>query len=74
MTNKLPPTRRAGASGVADTLFTRADAKHAKEIVRILADSAQSISPELQAMARQGGGGCGGYGGRGGGGGRSRWW
>ena len=73
--HRIGRTGRAGASGVADTLFTRADAKHAKEIVRILADSAQSISPELQAMARQGGGGRGGgYGGRGGGGGRSRWW
>ena len=74
--HRIGRTGRAGTSGVADTLFTKADGKHAKELVRILTDAGQRASPELQAMASRGGGGGKGGGGKrwGGGGGKGKWW
>ena len=76
--HRIGRTGRAGAKGVADTLFTPSDAKHARELVRILTDAGQSVTPELQAMTNRGGGwggkGGGRKGGGGWGGGKGKWW
>jgi ATP-dependent RNA helicase DDX5/DBP2 len=80
--HRIGRTGRAGASGVAHTLFTRQDGRYAKELVQILTDADQNVSDALKQLAQQGGGGGGyqkkpwrGGGGRGGGrgGGFKRW-
>jgi ATP-dependent RNA helicase DDX5/DBP2 len=53
---------------MAQTLFTKQDGRYAKELVRILGDADQEVSPELQQLAANGGGGGGGMPWRGGGG------
>ena len=63
--HRIGRTGRAGATGVADTLFTYTDSKHARELVRILTDAGQAISPELADLAQKGfGGGRSHHGGR----------
>ena len=47
---------------MANTFFTRGDAKHARELVRILSDAGQNVPPELQQLVGSGGGGKGGKG------------
>ena len=81
--HRIGRTGRAGATGIADTLFTNTDSKHARELVRILTDAGQAVPDELGAMAQRGGGGGGkgkgfrrgkgGGKGKGGGGGKG-WW
>ncbi|KAI9786191.1 MAG: ATP-dependent RNA helicase dbp2 [Geoglossum umbratile] len=71
--HRIGRTGRAGAKGTAITLFTTDNAKQARDLVAVLAESKQQIDPRLHEMARYGGGGGGGRygGGRGGrGGGR----
>jgi ATP-dependent RNA helicase DDX5/DBP2 len=66
--HRIGRTGRAGATGVAHTLFTKQDGRYAKELCSILKDADQEVPDALQDLARQGGhGGGGGYGGRGGG-------
>ena len=70
--HRIGRTGRAGARGIAVTLMTPADAKHARHLMQILSDAGQHISAELQqlaAAAGSGGGGGGGRGRKGGGGG-----
>ena len=55
--HRIGRTGRAGATGVADTLFTNGDSKHARELVRILSDAGQVVPAELSMMAQRGGGG-----------------
>eukprot|EP00227_Mantoniella_beaufortii_P005306 CAMPEP_0197613764 /NCGR_PEP_ID=MMETSP1326-20131121/59184_1 /TAXON_ID=1155430 /ORGANISM="Genus nov. species nov., Strain RCC2288" /LENGTH=596 /DNA_ID=CAMNT_0043182629 /DNA_START=54 /DNA_END=1844 /DNA_ORIENTATION=+ len=66
--HRIGRTGRAGASGVSETLFTKQDGRFAKELVRILKDANQQVSPELAELALSGGSGGGGGGYRGGGG------
>jgi len=68
--HRIGRTGRAGATGTAITLFTTENAKQARDLVAVLAESKQQIDPRLSEMARYGGGGGGG--GRGYGGGRGR--
>ncbi|KAK3281777.1 hypothetical protein CYMTET_10454 [Cymbomonas tetramitiformis] len=51
--HRIGRTGRAGASGVADTLFTAGDRKHAKELARILEDAGQQVPAELKAFTAQ---------------------
>ena len=83
--HRIGRTGRAGAKGVAHTLFTRQDGRFAKELTRILEDADQTVPDELRALAassRDGGGGGfqkkpwrggGGRGGGRGGGGFRKW-
>ena len=72
--HRIGRTGRAGARGVAVTLMTPSDARHARPLLRILREAQQDVPSELEALAEtSGGGGRGGGGGgkgRGGGGGR----
>ena len=57
--------RGAAAEGAAYSLFTSEDAKTADELIKLMQDAGQEVSPELAAMRRGRGGGGGGsrYGG-----------
>lgn len=75
--HRIGRTGRAGATGTAVTLFTRGDANQAHDLIVILTEANQEVSPELQALDKKqwgrggNGGGRGRYGGgRGGRGGR----
>jgi len=75
--HRIGRTGRAGRKGTAFTYFTTENAKAASELVAILQDGKQVIPPQLEEMARFGGGGggnrrFGGGGGGGRGGGRGR--
>lgn len=51
--HRIGRTGRAGASGTAYTFFTAANARFAKDLVNILEEAGQKVSPELAKM------GCG---------------
>ncbi|KAL8458516.1 hypothetical protein ACS0TY_035308 [Phlomoides rotata] len=50
--HRIGRTGRAGAKGTAYTFFTAANARFAKDLVNILEEAGQKISPELVAMGR----------------------
>ncbi|XP_054795144.1 DEAD-box ATP-dependent RNA helicase 20-like [Prosopis cineraria] len=50
--HRIGRTGRAGAKGTAYTFFTAANARFAKELIAILEEAGQKVSPELAAMAR----------------------
>uniref|UniRef100_A0A6N2N4I4 RNA helicase n=1 Tax=Salix viminalis TaxID=40686 RepID=A0A6N2N4I4_SALVM len=50
--HRIGRTGRAGAKGTAYTFFTAGNARFAKELVSILEEAGQKVSPELTAMAR----------------------
>lgn len=50
--HRIGRTGRAGAKGTAYTFFTAANARFAKELISILEEAAQKVSPELAAMGR----------------------
>ncbi|KAE9616194.1 hypothetical protein Lal_00017497 [Lupinus albus] len=51
--HRIGRTGRAGAKGTAYTFFTAANARFAKELITILKEAGQKVSPDLAAM------GCG---------------
>ncbi|KAK9278514.1 hypothetical protein L1049_028081 [Liquidambar formosana] len=61
--HRIGRTGRAGAKGTAFTFFTHANAKFAREFIKILQESGQVVTPALSALARSGGAGLGGSGG-----------
>eukprot|EP00804_Cyclotella_cryptica_P000112 CCRYP_020353-RB/>CCRYP_020353-RB protein AED:0.05 eAED:0.05 QI:115/0.66/0.75/1/0.66/0.75/4/329/595 len=64
--HRIGRTGRAGAKGVAHTMFTPGDKKLATPLVEILEKASQEVPPELKAMARpKFHPGRGGFGGRG---------
>lgn len=74
--HRIGRTGRAGASGVAYSFFTTANAKMARQIVNILQEAQQPVPSELRQYAATSVGGGGSFrfrggrgGGRGGGGG-----
>jgi len=74
--HRIGRTGRAGAKGTAYTFFTAANGRYAKELINILKEAGQKISPELSTMGRGAPPPPSGYGGfrdrgRGFGGGRS---
>lgn len=58
--HRIGRTGRAGARGTAVTFFTQANAKSAQELIKILQEAGQVVSPELSAMARSSGSSYGG--------------
>ncbi|XP_014287496.1 ATP-dependent RNA helicase p62 isoform X2 [Halyomorpha halys] len=57
--HRIGRTGRSNASGTAYTFFTSANQKQARDLVAVLTEAKQTISPELQAMTRFSGGGGG---------------
>lgn len=58
--HRIGRTGRSTATGTAYTFFTSANQKQARDLVNVLAEAKQNISPELFAMTK-GGGGSGGF-------------
>lgn len=58
--HRIGRTGRAGARGTAYTFFTLANAKFARELVKILQEAGQIVSPALIGLARSSGSGAGG--------------
>lgn len=54
--HRIGRTGRAGAKGTAFTFFTHANAKFARELIKILQEAGQVVSPALSAMVRSGSG------------------
>ncbi|CAL5361242.1 unnamed protein product [Camellia sinensis] len=50
--HRIGRTGRAGAKGTAYTFFTAANARFAKDLIVILEEAGQKVSPELAAMGR----------------------
>ncbi|KAL2332288.1 hypothetical protein Fmac_019869 [Flemingia macrophylla] len=50
--HRIGRTGRAGAKGTAYTFFAAANAKFAEELITILEEAGQRVSPELAAMGR----------------------
>ncbi|KAK1265290.1 DEAD-box ATP-dependent RNA helicase 20 [Acorus gramineus] len=50
--HRIGRTGRAGAKGTAYTYFTAANARFAKELINILEEAGQKVSPELAEMGR----------------------
>lgn len=53
--HRIGRTGRAGAKGTAYTFFTHANAKFARDLIKILQDAGQVVSPSLSALARSAG-------------------
>ncbi|XP_020211992.1 DEAD-box ATP-dependent RNA helicase 30 isoform X2 [Cajanus cajan] len=58
--HRIGRTGRAGAKGTAYTFFTHANAKFARDLIKILQDAGQVVSPALSALVRSAGSGSGG--------------
>ncbi|CAM0880221.1 unnamed protein product [Alopecurus aequalis] len=50
--HRIGRTGRAGATGTAYTFFTAANARFAKDLISILVEAGQKVSPELSNMGR----------------------
>ncbi|OIW04931.1 hypothetical protein TanjilG_15676 [Lupinus angustifolius] len=50
--HRIGRTGRAGAKGTAYTFFTAANARFAKELITILEEAGQKVSPDLASMGR----------------------
>ncbi|CAM8996798.1 unnamed protein product [Rhodiola kirilowii] len=50
--HRIGRTGRAGATGTAYTFFTAANARFAKELIAILEEAGQKVSPDLASMGR----------------------
>lgn len=61
--HRIGRTGRAGARGTAFTFFTHANAKFARDLIKILQEAGQIIPPALAALARSAGSGLGASGG-----------
>ncbi|KAG4929884.1 hypothetical protein AAZX31_17G082700 [Glycine max] len=61
--HRIGRTGRAGAKGTAYTFFTHANAKFARDLIKILQDAGQTVSPALTALVRSAGSGQFGSGG-----------
>ncbi|KAL5186334.1 DEAD-box ATP-dependent RNA helicase 30 [Glycine soja] len=61
--HRIGRTGRAGAKGTAYTFFTHANAKFARDLIKILQDAGQVVSPALSALVRSAGSGQFGSGG-----------
>ncbi|PON72269.1 DEAD-box ATP-dependent RNA helicase [Parasponia andersonii] len=61
--HRIGRTGRAGARGTAFTFFTLANVKFARELIKILQEAGQVVSPALSAMVRSAGSSLGGSGG-----------
>lgn len=55
--HRIGRTGRAGAKGTALTFFTHANARFARDLIKILQEAGQGVTPALASMARSAGGG-----------------
>ncbi|PPD67516.1 hypothetical protein GOBAR_DD35613 [Gossypium barbadense] len=53
--HRIGRTGRAGAKGTAFTFFTQANAKYARDLIKLLQDAGQVVSPALSTLARSAG-------------------
>lgn len=53
--HRIGRTGRAGARGTAFTFFTQANAKFARDLIKILQEAGQIVPPALSALARSAG-------------------
>lgn len=53
--HRIGRTGRAGAKGTAYSFFTRANAKYARDLIKILQDAGQIVSPALSELTRSAG-------------------
>ncbi|KAI8529078.1 hypothetical protein RHMOL_Rhmol12G0197600 [Rhododendron molle] len=58
--HRIGRTGRAGAKGTAFTFFTLANAKFARDLIKILQEAGQIVPPSLSPLARSGGSNLGG--------------
>lgn len=58
--HRIGRTGRAGARGTALTFFTHANAKFARELIKILQEAGQVVTPALSALVRSAGSSGGG--------------
>ncbi|KAK9926819.1 hypothetical protein M0R45_024029 [Rubus argutus] len=58
--HRIGRTGRAGATGTALTFFTESNGKFARELIKILQEAGQVVSPALSALARSTGSNYGG--------------
>lgn len=58
--HRIGRTGRAGATGTAFTFFTHANAKFARELIKILQQAGQIVPPQLSALTRSSGPSTGG--------------
>ncbi|KAK1294937.1 DEAD-box ATP-dependent RNA helicase 30 [Acorus calamus] len=61
--HRIGRTGRAGAKGTAFTFFTHLNAKYARNLIKILQEAGQTVSPALATLARSTGAASGGFGG-----------
>lgn len=54
--HRIGRTGRAGAKGIAFTFFTPSNARYARELIKILREAGQAVTPALLAMSHSGGG------------------
>lgn len=52
--HRIGRTGRAGATGVAYTFFCDQDAKHAKDLIKVLEGAGQRVPPEIRNIATRG--------------------
>lgn len=50
--HRIGRTGRAGARGTAFTFFTHSNAKFARDLIKILQEAGQIVSPALSGLAR----------------------
>ncbi|KAG2452819.1 hypothetical protein HYH02_002165 [Chlamydomonas schloesseri] len=70
--HRIGRTGRAGATGESYTFMSQEDAKHARDLIKVMTEAGQTITPELEQLAMRGGFGGGGRNRWGGGGGGGR--
>lgn len=58
--HRIGRTGRAGAKGTAFTFFTHSNAKFARDLIKILQEAGQIVSPSLSSLARSSGSSFGG--------------
>lgn len=61
--HRIGRTGRAGARGTAFTFFTHSNAKFARDLIKILQEAGQIVSPALSGLARSAAPSFGGSGG-----------
>ncbi|KAF6157410.1 hypothetical protein GIB67_004348, partial [Kingdonia uniflora] len=54
--HRIGRTGRAGATGVAYTFFCDQDAKHARDLIKVLEGANQQVPPQVRDMTSRGGG------------------
>lgn len=55
--HRIGRTGRAGAKGTAYTFFTHANTKFTRDLIKLLQDAGQAVSPALSELARSSGSG-----------------